>query len=205
MPAMNTHWKLSAPPDLEVHVDTDVLAMRAPLVRVHRDEAGTWSFDGPGQTPRPSKKTVLSAVLGAWPHVAALSDLGAGAAAVWSWKQHGWASEFACECGSCEQPVASDIDRRSWPQELQPHTIVSVEQAALSGQVALTDIISTPGGTALLGPGDHRRTADLMTPVALANVIRRWPHTMQALRMLKDGRGMRWNPEGLNWHEYVVA
>ncbi|MER7010896.1 hypothetical protein ABT324_05655 [Saccharopolyspora sp. NPDC000359] len=202
---MNTHWKLNAPPESEVHVDADVLAMRAPLVRVHRDDTGTWSFDGPGKEPRPSKKTLLSAVVGAWPHVAALTDLGTGAAAVWSWKQHGWASEFECQCGSCDQPVASDIDRRSWPEELQPHTILSVEQAALSGQTALTDIVSTPGGTALLGPGDHRRTADLMTPVALANVIRRWPHTMQALRMLKEGRGMRWNPEGLNWHEYVLA
>ncbi|RKT83260.1 hypothetical protein SAMN05421805_105257 [Saccharopolyspora antimicrobica] len=205
MPAMNTHWKLSAPPESEVHVDADVLAMRAPLVRVHRDKAGTWSFDGPGQSPRPSKRTLLSAVVGAWPHVAALSDLGIGAAAVWSWKQHGWAGESACECGSCDQPVAADIDRHSWPEELQPHTILSVEQAALSGQTALTDIVSTPGGVALLGPGEHRRTADLMTPVALANVIRRWPHTMQALRMLKEGHGMRWSAEGLNWHEYALA
>jgi hypothetical protein len=205
MPAMNTDWKLNTPPESEVHVDADVLAMRAPLVRVHRDDEGTWSFDGPGHNPRPSKKTMLSAVVGAWPHVAALSDLETGGAAVWSWKQHGWASEFECKCGNCEQPVAADIDRNSWPAELQPHTILSVEQAALSGQVSLTDIISTPGGIALLGPGDHRRTADLMAPVALANAIRRWPHTMQALRALKEGRGMRWNPEGLNWHEYVLA
>ncbi|GAA0538272.1 hypothetical protein GCM10011581_05240 [Saccharopolyspora subtropica] len=202
---MNTDWKLTTPPESEVHVDTDVLAMRAPLVRVHRDDEGTWSFDGPGQAPRPSKKTVLSAVVGAWPHVAALSDLDRGGAVVWSWKHHGWASEFACRCGNCEQPVATDIDRGSWPSDLQPHIIVNVEQAALSGQVSLTDMISTPGGIALLGPGDHRRTADVMTPVALANVIRRWPHTMQALRALKEGRGMRWNPENLSWHEYVVS
>ncbi|SDW66117.1 hypothetical protein SAMN05216215_1004276 [Saccharopolyspora shandongensis] len=205
MPAMNTDWKLNTPPESEVNVDADVLAMRAPLVRVHRNDEGTWSFDGPGRNPRPSKKTMLSAVVGAWPHVAALSDLDTGGAAVWSWKQHGWASEFKCECGSCEQPVAADIDRNSWPAELQPHSILSVEQVALSGQAPLTDIISTPGGIALLGPGDHRRSADLMTPIALANVIRRWPHTMQALRALKEGRGMRWNQQQLNWHEYVLA
>ena len=191
MPAMNTDWKLSTSPESEVLVDTDVLAMRSPLVRVHRDAKGTWSFDGPGQRPRPNKTAMLSAVVGAWPHVAALSDMDTGRAVVWSWKQHGWAAEFECKCGDCEQPVASDIDRQSWPAELQPHTVVSVEQAALSGQVSLTDIVSTAGGVALLGPGDHRRTSDLMAPVALANVIRRWPHTMQALRMLHEGRGMR--------------
>lgn len=201
---MNTDWKLSTPPESSVRVDTEVLAMRAPLVRVHRDEEGTWSFDGP-ETPKQAKQTKMQAVIGAWPHVAALDDLDAGGAAVWSWRQHGWASEFECECGSCEQPVAGDIDRKSWPAELQPHTIISVEQTALSGQRPLTDIIRTEGGTAMLGPGDHRRTVDLMTPVAMANVIRRWPHTMQALKMLAEGRGMRWNQEALNWHEYVLA
>ena len=201
----NSEWKLNTPPDAEVHVDTDVLALRAPLVRVRRDDAGTWSFTGPAADPRPTKRTVLSAVVGAWPHVSALTDLESGGGAVWSWTKHGWAGEFECTCGNCEQPVATDIDRKSWPEELQPHNVVSVEKAALSGEVPLTDIIDTPGGTALLGPGDHRRTADLMTPVALANVVRRWPHTMQALRSLQKGRGMRWNPENLNWHEYVIA
>lgn len=204
MPAMNTDWKLKAPPETEVNVDEDVLAMRAPLVRVHRDDTGGWSFDGPGAATA-SKRTVLGAVVGAWPHVAALSELDSGGAVIWSWRQHGWASEFECKCGGCEQPVASDIDRRAWPADLEPQSIVSVEQAALSGQVTLSDILHTPGGIALLGPGEHHRTADMMTPVAVANVIRRWPHCMQALRSLKDGRGMRWNPEALNWHEYVVA
>jgi len=201
---MNTDWKLSTPPEAAVRVDTEVLAMRAPLVRVHRDEEGTWSFDGPG-APQQSKETRLQAVIGAWPHVAALDDLDAGGAVVWSWRQHGWAPEFQCECGTCEQPVPVDVDRKSWPNELQPQTIISVEQTALSGQRQLTDIIRTEGGTAMLGPGEHRRTVDLMTPVAMANVIRRWPHTMQALKMLGEGRGMRWNPEALNWHEYVLA
>ena len=85
MPAMNTDWKLSTAPESEVLVDTDVLAMRSPLVRVHRDAKGTWSFDGPGQRPRPNKTAMLSAVVGAWPHVAALSGMGTGGAAVWSW------------------------------------------------------------------------------------------------------------------------
>jgi hypothetical protein len=205
MPAMNTDWKLTTPPESAVRVDAEVLAMRAPLVRVHRDDEGTWSFEGPSATGRESKQTKLQAVVGAWPHVAALSELDAGTAVVWSWRQHGWAAEFECECGNCEQPVAGDIDRQSWPSELQPHTIISVEQVALSGQRPLTDIISTPGGIAMLGPGDHRRTVDLMTPVALANVIRRWPHTVQAMRVLQENRGMRWNPDGLNWHEYAVA
>ncbi len=44
-----------------------------------------------------------------------------------------------------------------------------------------------------------------MAPVALANVIRRWPHTMQALRTVREGYGMRWNSEELNWHEYATA
>ena len=205
MPAMNTDWKLKTPPETEVRVDEDVLSLRAPLVRVHRDDEGTWSFDGPGADRKPAKTTLLGAVVGAWPHVAALSNLDTGGTAVWLWKQHGWSGEFECTCGNCEQPVATDIDRSSWPEDLQPHHVVSVEKAALSGEVPLTDIIDTPGGTALLGPGDHRRTADLMTPVALANVVRRWPHTMQALRSLQKGRGMRWNPENLNWHEYVIA
>ncbi|MBE9375730.1 hypothetical protein IQ251_14850 [Saccharopolyspora sp. HNM0983] len=198
-------WKLDSPPDSEVRVDQDVLAMRSPLVRVHRDEAGGWSFDGPGKPPRPFSRTRLSAVVGAWPHVAALSDLAAGRSVIWSWRQHGWTSELVCECGQCEQPEPTDVDRASWPAELQAHSIVSVEQSALSGQAPLSDIIHTPGGIALLAPGDHRRTSEVMAPVALANVVRRWPHSMQALRALQDGRGMRWNPTGLNWHEYVLA
>jgi hypothetical protein len=206
MPAMqNTEWKLKTPPDAQVSVDEDVLALRAPLVRVHRDDKGTWSFDGPGSTPRPAQKTLLGAVVGAWPHVAALSDLDIGSTVVWSWSRHGWSREFECHCGHCDEPVAADLDRKTWPADLDPNRIVSVEQTALSGQVALTDIIFTPGGVALLGPGDHHRTSDMMAPVAVANVIRRWPHTMQAMRMLNDGRGMRWNPDGLHWQEYLIA
>lgn len=206
-PAMTqtTEWKLGAEPDVMVHVDQNVLAMRAPLVRVHRDNTGSWSFDGPGAVPRPSRQTLLSAVVGAWPHVAALSDLDRGEAAVWSWKQHGWSGENACNCGSCEVPVASDLDKVNWPKDLQPNRIVSVEQMALSGQVELTDILASPGGTALLGPGDHRRTSDQMAPVALANVIRRWPHTMHAFRALREGHGLRWDRDNLNWQEYMIA
>lgn len=207
MPAMlqNMEWKLAAPPETEVRVDQEVLALRAPLVRVSRDDTGGWSFDGPGVTPRPTQKTLLGAVVGAWPHVSALSDLDIGEAAVWSWHRHGWSGEFECRCGGCDQPVPADLDRTTWPSDLPPDRLVSVEQTALSGQVSLIDIISTPGGIALLGPGEHRRTSDRMTPVAVANVIRRWPHTMQALRSVQDGRGMRWNATGLNWHEYVVS
>ena len=207
MPAMSqkTEWTLATAPDAAVRVDEDVLALRAPLVRVHRDAEGAWSFEGPGGTRRPAKTTLLGAVVSAWPHVAALSELDSGSAAVWSWKQHGWAGEFECRCGSCEKPVASDLDRTSWPSDLQPNRIVSVENTALSGQVGLTDIIATPGGTALLGPGSHHRSSDQMAPIALANVIRRWPHTMQALRSLQEGRGLRWNPEQLNWQEYVLS
>lgn len=195
----------ASPAETEVLVDEEVLGLRAPLVRVHRDEAGTWSFDGPGAAPRPAVKTLLSAVRNAWPHVCALVELDPGTSAVWSWERHGWVAEFECRCGSCEQPVPSDLDRRSWPTDLHPEHIVSVEHAALSGQVALSDILSTPGGIALLGPGTQRRTSDQMAPVAVANVIRRWPHTMRALRSVRDGHGMRWNPEALNWHEYVTA
>jgi hypothetical protein len=207
MPAMepNTEWKLDTQPETEVRVDVEVLAMRSPLVRVHRDESGTWSFDGPGAAPRATKRTLLGAVVGAWPHVAGLSHLTTGAAAVWSWQQHGWANDVDCPCGQCEPPVPTDLDRKSWPSDLQPDHIVSVEQAALSGQVALTDIVFTSAGISLLGPGLHRRTKEQMAPVALANVIRRWPHTMQALRAVKSGRGMRWNPTALNWREYVIG
>ncbi|GAB2660821.1 hypothetical protein GCM10027271_19460 [Saccharopolyspora gloriosae] len=201
----NTEWKLNTPPEAEVLVDTDVLSLRAPLVRVHRDDTGTWSFSGPEGETRPTKRTMLSAVVGAWPHVAALSDLDVGGGVVWSWAKHGWAGEFECRCGNCDQPVAADLDRRTWPPDLHPNTLISVEKTTLSGQVPLTDILSTPGGIAFLGPGDHRRTSELMTPVAVANVIRRWPHTMQALRAAKEGRGLGWNPHGMNWHEYVLA
>jgi hypothetical protein len=198
-------WKLGSPPDTEVRVDEDVLALRAPLVRVHRDGRGKWSFDGPGGAPRPAKKALLAAVVDAWPHVCALSELDIGSGAVWSWQQHGWASEFDCRCGGCRPPVAVDLDRRSWPSDLSPNQLVSVEESALTGRTALVDILATPGGIALLGPGGHRRTSDLMTPVAMVNVLRRWPHTMQPLRALQDGRCMRWNPDTLNWHEYLIA
>lgn len=197
-------WKLNTPPEAEVLVDTDVLSLRAPLVRVARDAEGTWSFTGPGADP-PTQRTVLGAVVAAWPHVSALTDLDRGGAVVWSWTRHGWAGEFECRCGNCEQPVAADLDRRSWPSDVQPDSLISVEKSALSGQVTLTDILSTPGGVAFLGPGRHQRTSDLMTPVAAANVARRWPHTVQALRSIKNGRGLSWNPEGLNWREYVLA
>ncbi|QUH00331.1 hypothetical protein HUO13_05405 [Saccharopolyspora erythraea] len=201
----NKEWKLKTPPDTEVAVAEDVLGMRVPLVRVRRDGGGGWSFFGPGDEEGPTKRTVLSAVVGAWPHVSALAELEAGSVAVWSWTQHGWTGEFECRCGECQQPVAADLDRKTWPSDLHPHHIVSVEQTALSGQVVLADIISTEGGIALLGPGEHRRTSEKMTPVAVANVIRRWPHTMHALRALNEGRGMRWNSEGMAWHEYVIA
>ncbi len=204
-PYADVRTETGAAADTEVQVDEDVLALRAPLVRVHRDEAGRWRFDGPGAPPRPAVTTLLSAVRDAWPHVCALVELEPGTSAVWSWDKHGWAGEFECRCGSCEQPVACDLDRRTWPTELHPDHIVSVEQTALAGQVSLTDILSTPGGIALLGPGAQRRTSDEMAPVALANVIRRWPHTMRALRSVRDGHGMRWNPDQLNWHEYVTA
>lgn len=203
--SLHAKWKLSSPPDAEARVDKDVLALRAPLVRVHRDGLGAWSFDGPGATPRPAKTVLLREVVDAWPHVSALSELDSDAAVVWSWQQHGWVREFVCGCGRCDQPVATDLDRRSWPSDLWPNQLVSVEESALSGRVALVDILATPGGIAFLGPGMHRRTSDLMTPVAVANVIRRWPHTMQALRALQDGRGMRWNPDTLYWHEYRIA
>ncbi|RCW42834.1 hypothetical protein DFQ14_10890 [Halopolyspora algeriensis] len=203
--SQNTEWKLRTPPQTEVWVDEDVLAMRAPLVRVHRDDAGTWLFDGPGEPPRPASRTHLSAVAGAWPHVAALTELNSGDSVVWSWEQHGWTSEFECRCGNCAQPVATDLDRSTWPSELHPEYLASVESTALSGQIMLTDILATPGGIALLGPGGQNRTSEEMTPVALANVIRRWPHTMRALRAVRDGHGMRWNPEELNWHEYMTV
>jgi hypothetical protein len=198
-------WKLRSSRHAEARVDEEVLALRAPLVRVHRDDQGQWSFDGPGLGPRPAKTALLGMVVDAWPHVAALSDLDSGAAAVWSWRRHGWAGEFDCRCGHCEPPVAMDLDRRTWPSDLWPDQLVSVEESALSGVTALADILATPGGIALLGPGSHHRTSDMMLPVALANVVRRWPHTMQALRSLRQGRGMRWNPDTLYWHEYELS
>lgn len=205
-PAMSqkSGWKLSAGPEVTVQVDEDVLALRAPLVRVHRDSGGAWSFDGPGTPPRPARSTLLGAVVDAWPHVAALSDLDNGESAVWSWKQHGWAGESRCRCGECETPIARDLDRENWPSDLQPNQIVSVEQRALTGQIELTDIIAPPGGTALLGPGDYRRTSDQMAPIAVANVIRRWPHTMNALRYIKEGRGLHWDRENMHWEEYKI-
>lgn len=201
----NTLWKLDTPPDTQVRVAEDVLALRSPLVRVHRDDEGSWSFQGPGTEMDEKNVTSLRSVVEAWPHVAGLSYLEPEKTALWSWEQHGWTGEFECHCGSCEPPVAADLDRHTWPSDLQPNRLVSVEQLALSGQVALANIIATPGGTALLGPGDQRRTSDEMAPVATANVLRRWPHTMQALRSLREGRGMRWNPEDLNWQEYLIA
>lgn len=198
-------WKLSASPESPVRVDDDVLTLRAPLVRVHRDDAGTWSFSGPGKASGRSQRTRLGAVVGAWPHVAALSDLDIGTSAVWSWQGHGWASEFVCRCGCCDPPKPADLDRTSWPADLAPDRVTSVEHAALSGEIGLSDIVSNRTGITLLGLGVHRRASDTMTSVAVANVIRRWPHTMQALRSISAGRGMRWNPARLNWHEYVLA
>jgi hypothetical protein len=211
MPAMaetgsqKAQWKLGSPPNTEVRVDDEVLTLRAPLVQVRRDGRGEWSFDGPGRAPGSAKRTLLGAVVDAWPHVGALSTLDVGSAAIWSWREHGWSHVSECRCGSCEQPVAADLDRRTWPSDLHPNHIVSVEQAALSGQIGLTEILFRSGGIAFLGPGDQRRTSDTMTPVAVANVIRRWPHTMQALRSLREGRGLRWDADTLQWREYFLA
>lgn len=197
-------WKLDTPPETEVQVDEEVLTLRAPLVAAHRDNTGGWSFDGPGNGPRTARTTLLRAVVGAWPHVAGLTGLTNGATAVWSWRLHGWSGDNDCQCGHCAQAVPADLDRNSWPADLDPEALLSVEKVALTGQAELTDIIATPGGTALLGPGDHHRTSDQMTRIATANVLRRWPHTMHALQALQEERGLRWNTQDLNWHEYVV-
>lgn len=197
-------WKLDTPPDTQVQVDEEVLTLRAPLVAAHRDPVGGWVFNGPGANHR-TRTTLLEAVVHAWPHVAGLNDLPPGATATWSWRHHGWTSEAGCRCGSCNQAVPTDIDHSTWPADLDPEALLSVEKSTLTGQTELTDIVATPGGTALLGPGDHHRTSDQMTHVATANALRRWPHTMQALRALQDARGMRWNPEELNWQEYVLV
>lgn len=200
----NSESKMDTSSRAEVFVDEDVLALRAPLVRVEREQKGTWIFDGPGEQPRPRVQTLLGAVVNAWPHVLALADLHPGTCAIWSWPDHGWAGEFECTCGDCEQPMPADLDRRTWPSELDPEDIVSVEETALAGQVSLSDILYASGRIALLGPGDQNRTSEEMAPVALANVIRRWPHTMRALRSLRDGYVLRWNSQSLNWNEYAT-
>lgn len=207
MPAMaqNTENRLDASMQQEVSVDEDVLALRAPLVLVRRNDQGEWIFEGPGESPRPTVRTVLGAVVNAWPHVSALAELEPGSAAVWSWDNHGWTSEFECTCGECEQPVATDLDRRTWPGELDPEDLVSVEETALSGQEVLTNILYTSGRIAMLGPGEQHRTSDQLASVAMANVIRRWPHTMRALCSVRSGYLLRWNAESLNWHEYEAV
>ncbi|WP_017976386.1 hypothetical protein [Actinopolyspora halophila] len=201
-----TETKLDASLRTEVSVDEEVLSLQAPLVLVRRDEQGGWFFEGPGGADSGSAVlTVLGAVVNAWPHVAALTELQPGSSAVWSWQSHGWTSEFECTCGECEQPKPVDLDRRSWPTELDPETIVSVEESALAGQVTLSDILHTSGRIALLGTGEQNRSSEEMTSVALANVIRRWPHTMRALRSVRPGYLLRWNPDSLNWHEYETV
>ncbi|WP_019853273.1 hypothetical protein [Actinopolyspora mortivallis] len=200
-----TETKLDASSRTEVSVDEDVLALRSPLVQVRRDEQGSWFFEGPGGSSDSTVRTVLGAVVNAWPHVAALGDLEPGRSAIWSWHDHGWTSEFECTCGECEQPAPVDLDRRSWPADLDPEALVSVEETALSGQVVLSDILYTSGRIALLGVGEQNRSSEEMTSVAMANVIRRWPHTMRALRSVRSGYLLRWNPESLNWHEYETV
>ncbi|MHA6802549.1 hypothetical protein [Salinifilum ghardaiensis] len=198
-------WKLQSPPGTPVDLDANVLAMRVPLVRVRCEESGTWTCAGPDADEASWQRTTLSAVVTAWPHIAALSNMEPGGSVVWSWPEMGWADEDGCTCGECPRPVATDVDRTAWPENLQPDTVVSVENVALTGQTPLVDILHTQGGIALIGEGDHRRTVDLMSPVAMANVVRRWPHTVQALRMLQELRGMRWNFDELNWREYRLA
>lgn len=203
--AAGSQWKLQSPPETPVNLDENVLAMHSPLVRVRCEQDGSWTCVGPQPNTVEPAKTSLSAVVSAWPHVAGLSALTRGGCVVWSWRQQGWAEEDGCQCGQCETPVATDIDRSVWPEDLQAHSIVSVENVALTGQTPLTDILHTSGGIALLGEGDHRRTSDLMSPVAMANAVRRWPHIVRALRMLGESRGMRWDFDELKWHEYLIA
>lgn len=198
-------WKLPTPPDAPAHVDEEVLALRAPLVRVHRTEDGTWCFDGHGAWPRSTRQIPLGAVVQAWPHVCALSPLEPGAGAVWSWHKHGWAREFHCTCGTCESPKPADLDRGMWPEDMEPDRILNVEQAVLTGQTTLTDMRCTSAGVSLHGPAEQERQDEAMTPVAAANAVRRWPHTMRALQSLNKGRGMYWDGENLNWREYRAA
>lgn len=198
-------WKLESPPETQVQVDEEVLTLRAPLVAAHRDTAGGWTFNGPSNGPRSTRTTLLNAVAAAWPHVAGLTGLNPGGTAVWSWRNHGWTGHTECRCGECAHLAPVDLDRTTWPSELDPESLLSVEKSTLTGQSELTDIVATPGGTAFLGPGDHHRTSDQMTLVATANVLRRWPHTMHALRALQQKHGMRWNTQDLNWHEYALV
>lgn len=201
----NSPWKFDTPPETQVRVDENVLALQAPLVCVHRDGAGGWFFDGPGEAPRPARTTRFEAVVQAWPHVACLSHVDRGGFAVWSWVQHSWVIEGECHCGSCERPRVTDLDRANWPPEMDPEGLISVESAALTGQVELVEMRASAGRTALLGPGGSDGAAAQMTPVALANVFRRWPYAMAAYRALHDGRAMYWNNEDLHWSEYVLA
>ncbi len=207
MPAMseNTHWKLATSPTTEVQVAEDVVALKAPLVRVDRDEDGTWSFFGPGSDETSTRSTTLGGVVDAWPHVAGLTDLNNGSSAVWHWAQHGWAVGGGCTCGQCSDPVAADLDRQSWPDALPPNRPVLVERRVLSGEVRLSDLRQEDGNLLVLGPGEQQRTAEEMVAIAIVDVVRRWPHSMHALRALQEGRGMEWNPEALNWQEYELV
>jgi hypothetical protein len=198
----NSPWKFATPPETGVQVDENVLALQAPLVRVHRDPQGGWYFDGPGEPPRPSRTTRFDAVVQAWPHVACLSHVDPGGLAVWSWVQHSWVVEGQCQCGDCERPRATDLDSTTWPSQMNPEDLVSVDSAALTGQVELVEMRASEGRASFHGPGDG---AAQMTPVALANVFRRWPYAMAAYRALSDGRAMYWNSDDLHWSEYVLT
>ncbi|APU13035.1 MULTISPECIES: hypothetical protein [Actinoalloteichus] len=201
----NLYWKLTTSPTTEVQVAEDVVALRAPLVRVARNEDGVWSFFGPGETDGPTRATTLGGVVDAWPHVAGLSDLRTGTTAVWHWGQHGWAVGGGCTCGQCGEPQAADIDRQVWPDDVPPNRPVLVEKSVLSGQTPLTDLRGESGNTIVLGPGEQQRQADEMVAIAIVDVVRRWPHTLHALRALQEGRGMEWNAEALNWQEYELV
>lgn len=198
------NWKLDTPPETPVQVAHDVIALAAPLVRASRDADGTWLFAGPVDPGEEVQTTMLSAVVSAWPHVAGVPTLTAGGTAIWQWAEHGWSTGVDCRCGTCTDPHAADIAADDWPVELDAESDTWVELAALEGRVPLSDLRRNEYGVAISGPGTHQRSEDDVTTVPMISIVRRWPHTILALRALQPGRGMRWRPEVLNWQEYEL-
>lgn len=203
-PAQQADWKLDTPPETPVQVALDVIALAAPLVRASRGADGTWLFAGPTDPGDEIQTTLLSAVVSAWPHVAGVPNLDAGTSATWQWSDHGWSTGLPCDCGNCPDPRGHDISAQDWPVELDAEAETWVELAALEGRVPLSDLRRNEFGVAISGPGTHQRSEDDVTTVPLISIVRRWPHTILALRALQPGRGMRWRPEMLNWQEYEL-
>ncbi|SHG37030.1 hypothetical protein [Streptoalloteichus hindustanus] len=193
------NWLLDSPPDTQVVVAQELVELRAPLVNVSRDDEGAWSFRGPGAAGEQTTVLALADVVNAWPHVASLDELRPGAVALWDWSGNGWQIGFP----ATTDPVRGvDLDEAKWPV-LGEDAHAVVERAVVTGERPLTDIQRDEEGFSYVGPeqaADPTPEDYLLVP--LADVVRRWPHSLPVVVALEVGEGVEWRHDAQQWESY---